>query len=200
MRRVGRKPEAEPCTEEHEPRRRRGDLGEPAQEGKARHHRQGRHVDAAGVGELIVLIRGDLPGCRLCCRCAAPTVRTARYGLTGQKSAEVTLETLEGRTRTLSGPSPDMCPARTVAPSAVIRTRHVQFPGHDHGHERDRGSHPPSPPARPGHRGSHAPGHQPHRRRDGGGHAPGQLSCQYQTKCWPGLSGRIEPWELVGIK
>jgi len=41
---VGRKPEAKPCTGEHEPRRRRGDLGEPAQEGKARHHRQGRHV------------------------------------------------------------------------------------------------------------------------------------------------------------
>jgi hypothetical protein len=38
---------------------------------------------------LVVLIRGDLPGCRLCCRCAAPTVRTARCGLTGQKSAEV---------------------------------------------------------------------------------------------------------------
>ncbi len=26
-----------------------GDLGEPAQEGEARHHQQGRHVDAAGV-------------------------------------------------------------------------------------------------------------------------------------------------------
>jgi len=30
---------------------------------------------------------------------------------------------LEGRTRTLSGPSPDLSPARTLAPSAVIRTR-----------------------------------------------------------------------------
>jgi hypothetical protein len=31
---VGRKPEAKPCTEERESRRRRGDLGEPAQEGE----------------------------------------------------------------------------------------------------------------------------------------------------------------------
>jgi hypothetical protein len=52
---VGRKPEAYPCTEEHESRMRLGDLGEPAQEGEARHHQQGRHVDAAGAGELVVL-------------------------------------------------------------------------------------------------------------------------------------------------
>jgi hypothetical protein len=38
---------------------------------------------------LIVLIRGGLPGCRLCWGCAAPTARIARWGWTGQKSAEV---------------------------------------------------------------------------------------------------------------
>jgi hypothetical protein len=40
-------------------------------------------------GKVIVLIRGGLPGCRLCCRVAAPTARIARCALTGQKSAEV---------------------------------------------------------------------------------------------------------------
>jgi integrase/recombinase XerC len=48
---VGRKPEAYPCTEEHEPRRRRGNLGEPAQDGEARHptgslRRRGAYRDA----------------------------------------------------------------------------------------------------------------------------------------------------------
>ena len=38
---------------------------------------------------MIVLIRGGLPGCRLCWGCAAPTVHAVRWGLTGQKSAEV---------------------------------------------------------------------------------------------------------------
>jgi hypothetical protein len=46
---VGRKPEAKLCTEEHEPRIRLGDLGELARDGKARHHQQGRQVNAAGV-------------------------------------------------------------------------------------------------------------------------------------------------------
>jgi hypothetical protein len=38
---------------------------------------------------LIVLIRGGLPGCRLCCGGAAPAARIVRWGLSGQKSAEV---------------------------------------------------------------------------------------------------------------
>jgi len=32
---------AKPCTEEHEPHKRRGDLGEPAKDGEARHHQEG---------------------------------------------------------------------------------------------------------------------------------------------------------------
>jgi len=31
---------ANPCTEEHEPHRRRGGLGEPARHGEARHHQE----------------------------------------------------------------------------------------------------------------------------------------------------------------
>jgi len=31
---------ANPCTEEHEPHRRRGGLGEPAKSGEARHHQE----------------------------------------------------------------------------------------------------------------------------------------------------------------
>jgi hypothetical protein len=38
---------------------------------------------------LIVLIRGGLPGCRLCWGCAAPAACIVRCGLTRQKSAEV---------------------------------------------------------------------------------------------------------------
>ena len=41
---------ANPCTEEHEPHRRRGDLGEPAKYGEARRPPRGRKVDAAAVG------------------------------------------------------------------------------------------------------------------------------------------------------
>ena len=57
---MGRKPEAYPCTEEHEPRMRLGDLGEPAQEGKARHHRQDRHVNAAGAGGKWSFLSGEV--------------------------------------------------------------------------------------------------------------------------------------------
>ena len=39
---------------------RRGDLGEPAQEGKARHHRQGRHVNAAGLGGEWSFLSGEV--------------------------------------------------------------------------------------------------------------------------------------------
>jgi len=46
---VGRKSEANLCTEEHEPRSRLDDLGELAKDGEARHHQQGRQVNAAGV-------------------------------------------------------------------------------------------------------------------------------------------------------
>ena len=35
---------------------------------------------------------------------------------------------LEGRTRTFSGPSPDLSPARTLAPSACMRPRHRRWP------------------------------------------------------------------------
>ncbi len=84
----GTSSQANPFTEEHEPRPRRGDLGEPAQEGKARHHRQGRHVNAAGVGGKCRSYPGRSAWCRLCCRVAAPTARIARCGRTGQKSAE----------------------------------------------------------------------------------------------------------------
>ena len=69
---------------------RRGDLGEPAQEGEARHHQQGRHVDAAGVGGNWSFLSGEVcPGVGCAVVAAAPTARAVRGGLTGQKSAEV---------------------------------------------------------------------------------------------------------------
>ena len=48
-----------------EPRSRRGDLGEPAMDGEARHHRQGASRKRGRArGTERVLIRGGLPGCR----------------------------------------------------------------------------------------------------------------------------------------
>jgi hypothetical protein len=83
---VGRKPEAYLCTEEHESRRRRGGLGEPAQEGKARHHQQGRHVNAAGVGGHWSFLSGEV--CRgVGCAVVAPRRRLASQG--GVDRAEV---------------------------------------------------------------------------------------------------------------
>jgi hypothetical protein len=38
---------------------------------------------------VVVVIRGGLPGCRLCCRVAAAAARIVGWGLAGQKSAEV---------------------------------------------------------------------------------------------------------------
>jgi len=50
VRRGGKEAPGVSRNQEHESRRRRGSLGEPAPEGEARHHRQGRHADAAGAG------------------------------------------------------------------------------------------------------------------------------------------------------
>ncbi len=42
---------------------RRGDLGEPAEDGDARRYQKVCHVDVAGLGKKVtVLIRGDLSG------------------------------------------------------------------------------------------------------------------------------------------
>jgi hypothetical protein len=125
---VGRKPEANPCTEEHEPRIRRGDLGELAQEGEARHHRQGRHVDAAGAGGKWSFLSGEVclgAGCAVVV--AAPTARVVRCGQTGQKSAEVVVlagdRIVAGKGRT-SGETEEsvlLVPAALIA--AIPRTR-----------------------------------------------------------------------------
>jgi hypothetical protein len=40
-------------------------------------------------GKVVVLIRGGLSGCRLCCGVAAPAAPAARRGLTGQKPSGV---------------------------------------------------------------------------------------------------------------
>jgi len=51
---------------------------------------RGRHVNAAGVGGKWSFLSGEVcPGVGCAVVVAAPTVRTARCGLTGQKSAEV---------------------------------------------------------------------------------------------------------------
>jgi hypothetical protein len=48
-------------------------------------------------GGLVVLIRGGLPGCRLCCRCRRADGPRCKAGLTGQKSAEVVVPAGLGR-------------------------------------------------------------------------------------------------------
>lgn len=61
---VGRKSEANPWPEEHEPRRRRGDPGEPACLGEARVIKGSQRRRGGRAGKVGALIRGDLPGCR----------------------------------------------------------------------------------------------------------------------------------------
>ena len=51
---------ANPCTEEHEPHKRRGDLGEPAKYGEARRPPRGRQVDAAAVGGKRSFLSGEV--------------------------------------------------------------------------------------------------------------------------------------------
>ena len=61
---VGRKPEANPWSEEHEPRRRRGDPGESAQHDEARVIKGSQRKRGGRAGKVGALIRGDLPGRR----------------------------------------------------------------------------------------------------------------------------------------
>jgi hypothetical protein len=90
VRRGGKEARGVTLHREHEPRRRLGDLGEPAQEGKARHHQQGRHVEAAGVGGKWSFLSGEVClGVGGAVVAAAPTAPAVRRELTGQKSAEV---------------------------------------------------------------------------------------------------------------
>ena len=120
MRRGGKEARGEPCTEEHESGMRLGGLGEPAQEGEARHRRQGRHVNAAGAGGNRSFISGEVcPGVGCAVVAAAPTARTATCRLTGQKSAEVVVPagiTRAGKDRT-SGETEESV---LLAPVAVI--------------------------------------------------------------------------------
>ena len=132
---MGRKPEANPCTEEHEPRRRRGDLGEPAQEGKARHHQQGRQVDAAGAGGKWSFLSGEVclgAGCAVVV--AAPAVRIVRCGLTGQKPSEVVVpagdQVWAGKGRT-SGETEESVLLVLVAVIAAVPRMPGQLPGGD---------------------------------------------------------------------
>ena len=125
---MGRKPEAQPCTGEHEPRMRRGDLGEPAQEGKARHHRQDRHVNAAGGGGKWAFLSGEVclgVGCAVVA--AAPTACIVRCGLTGQKSAEVVVpageRTSAGKDRTSSEAEESVLLVLVAVIAAIPRTR-----------------------------------------------------------------------------
>ena len=100
---LGRLPEAKLCTEEHESRNRGLKVGPVADcvyaatlsmvTGFTFLNRLTQIAPPSRRGgrreKVVVLIRGDLPGCRLCCGVAAPTARIVRWGLTGQKSAEV---------------------------------------------------------------------------------------------------------------
>jgi hypothetical protein len=61
---VGRKPEANPRPEEHEPRRRRGGPGESATRDEARVIKGPQRRRGGGAGKVGALIRGDLPGRR----------------------------------------------------------------------------------------------------------------------------------------
>lgn len=61
---VGRKVEANPWPEEHEPRRRRGGPGESALYDEARVIKGPQRRRGGRVGKVGALIRGDLPGCR----------------------------------------------------------------------------------------------------------------------------------------
>jgi hypothetical protein len=59
----------------------RSDLGGPAQGGEARHHQQGRHVDAAGAGESGRSYPWEVcPGAGCAVVAAAPTARTQGAG------------------------------------------------------------------------------------------------------------------------
>jgi hypothetical protein len=106
---------------------RRGGLGEPAQEGEARHHRQGCHVNAAGAGGNRPFLSGEVcPGVGCAGFVAAPTARAGRRGVTGQKSAEVVVPAgiaRAGKDRT-SGETEEsvlLVPVAVIA--AVPRTR-----------------------------------------------------------------------------
>jgi hypothetical protein len=61
---VGRKPEANPWPEGHEPRRRRGGPGETATHVEARVIKGPQRRRGGRAGKVGALIRGDLPGCR----------------------------------------------------------------------------------------------------------------------------------------
>jgi hypothetical protein len=76
---------------------------------------------------VVVLIRGGLPGCRLCCRAAAPAARTMRCGLTGQKSAEVVvpagIREGAGKGRTSSEAEESVLLVLAAVIAAIPRTR-----------------------------------------------------------------------------
>ena len=63
----------------------------------------------------------------MCCRCAAPTARTVRCGLTGQKSAEVVVpgrdQVWAGKDRTSSGTEESVLLVLVAVIAAIPRTR-----------------------------------------------------------------------------
>ena len=63
----------------------------------------------------------------MCCRCAAPTARIARCGLTGQKSAEVVVpagdQVVAGKDRTSSEAEESVLLVLVALIAAIPRTR-----------------------------------------------------------------------------
>ena len=80
-------PRRNPAPRNAIPRRRREVLGEPASCGKARYHREGPHVNAAGVGGKQLFLSGE--ACPGVGSNGAPTSSAERRWSTGQESAEV---------------------------------------------------------------------------------------------------------------
>jgi hypothetical protein len=88
----GGSPRQDLCTEEHEPRMRRGGLGESARYDEARHRQWGHCVNAAGIQGQQSFLPGEIcsgVGSSDGVVVGVLTVCVVRRGLTGQKSAEV---------------------------------------------------------------------------------------------------------------
>lgn len=102
---------------------RRGVLGEPASGGEARHHQEGHHVNAAGVGGKQLSLSGEAcPGVEAS---EAATTSGERRWPTGQESAEAVVPVgiaEAGKGRTPGESSPDGL-EMTAAIAATPRRR-----------------------------------------------------------------------------
>lgn len=130
---VGRKPEANPWSEEHEPRRRRGDPGESAQHDEARVIKGLQRKRGGRAGKVGALIRGDLPECRP--RRKSPDTGRREAPVTRQESAEAVVRA--GRRVFQAGSSPaGPIPSGVRSQQAGVMPRRAQ---EDEGSKRSNG-------------------------------------------------------------